>query len=166
MLHHQIRTETQELIKVGCSADKAIRHVLSKIAYMFEELLESDSMDSEESDDTDIGESESDVEESDQVQIGEGKEVGPDWSKIFDNMSAGKISHSPSGIYRIPETAQEGGSSSGVTLITPTEQQVQIVKSEIKRQIESAEINPRAKRMKANLKTMTKKTAKAKYNMI
>ena len=77
------------------------------------------------------------------------------WDKVFQDMAQGKIAYNRK-YYSIPQM----GGSNGVTLISPTEQQVQIAKSEMKRNI-AAQSQPSAKRRKTNPKVAKpkKKTA-------
>ncbi len=70
-------------------------------------------------------------------------------------MAAGKIPYSRS-FYKYP---QRGSGSSGITLISPTEQQVQIAMSEMKR---NAQRKRRKVTPKGKSKGVTKKPAKPK----
>ncbi len=140
--HQKIRTEVRDLIKDGYAPNKAVKQVVTKNAHIFEELFDGDSSDSDESE---ADEGEGDVEG--RVQIGKG-DNDTDWGKIFKDMAEGKIPHTRR-YYTIPQPPQEGGATSGVTLITPTEQQVEIAQSEVKRQIEAA-TKSTSKRRKTN----------------
>ena len=78
------------------------------------------------------------------------------WDKVFKMMAEGKIPYSPT-YYSIP--IQDGsGDDTGITLVSPTEQQVQIAKSEAatktrKRKVEKqVTVNKKPKPYKSDAK--------------
>jgi hypothetical protein len=85
------------------------------------------------------------------------------WDKVLKDMAENKIPYSPSGIYTWTDknSSQKGDNSNEkIKIISPTEAQVQIAKSEVKRKRRDDDLYLKKKKGPAKIKKRSKKYIK------
>ena len=80
------------------------------------------------------------------------------WIEFYQRMGKGEIPYNASSYY-IANTSQEGSSAPSIKLVTPTEQQIEMAKSQVKKQNtkKRKKQKPRKKRVKKRVKKIKKR---------